>query len=64
MPSDDILRKFRPYQVADLRRIGTKHDGGYVVHYPGLKDVDYLVKYGVGYDVTCLIPVAAQFRNL
>ncbi len=31
--------------------MGHQFDGGYVVHYPSLKDADLLLNYGVGYKV-------------
>lgn len=46
-----VLELFRPYAVRDLKRLGNKYDGGYIVHYPSLKDADYLINYGVGYNV-------------
>jgi len=49
--TNDFLKKFRPFHVDGLRRMGHQFDGGYVVHYPSLKDADYLVNYGVGYKV-------------
>lgn len=45
------LKVFRPYSIQGLRRLGNKYDGGYIVHYPSLKDADCLLNYGVGYDV-------------
>lgn len=45
------LEMFHPYYVKDLKRLGNKYDGGYIVHYPSLKDVEYLINYGVGYNV-------------
>jgi hypothetical protein len=46
-----ILKKFHPFHVPNLKRLGNKHDGGYIVHYPSLKDADCLINYGVGYNV-------------
>jgi Methyltransferase FkbM domain len=46
-----FLQKFHPFHVNGLKRMGHKYDGGYVVHYPSIKDADYLVTYGVGYKV-------------
>lgn len=46
-----VLEMFRPYAVQNLKRLGNKYDGGYIVHYPSLKDAECLVNYGVGYNV-------------
>ncbi|HEY0057400.1 MAG TPA: hypothetical protein VGB63_18770 [Pedobacter sp.] len=51
MQESDYLKIFRPNYVSGLKRLGSKFDGGYVIHHPSLKDVDYLVNYGVGYNV-------------
>src|ERR1700761_4194290 len=51
MPSESFLKKFRPYHVDGLKRMGHQFDGGYIVHYPSLKDADLLLNYGVGYKV-------------
>lgn len=45
------LKAFHPYETEGLKRIGNKGDGGYVIHYPSLKDVEIVVNYGVGYNV-------------
>ena len=45
------LKAFNPYKVEGLKRIGNKNDGGYVIHYPSLQQVECLVNYGVGYNV-------------
>lgn len=45
------LKIFNPFKTDGLQRIGNKKDGGYVVHFPSLRDVDCLMNYGVGYDV-------------
>ncbi len=45
------LKIFHPYEAEGLQRLGNKHDGGYVVHFPSLQDVDCLMNYGVGYNV-------------
>jgi hypothetical protein len=45
------LQIFHPIHVTGLKRLGNNYDGGYVVHYPSLQDADYLVNYGVGYNV-------------
>lgn len=46
------LSVYRPYEVDDLKRVGNKHDGGYVVHMPSLQKVECLLNYGVGYNVS------------
>ena len=51
MSENNSLKIFHPYYVDGLKRLGNKYDGGYVVHYPSLKDADYLLNYGVGYNV-------------
>ncbi len=51
MGKPEELQIFRPYQIEGLRRMGNKYDGGYVIHYPSLRNVDCLVTYGVGYNV-------------
>ena len=45
------LSVFQPVSVDGLKRLGNKYDGGYVVHLPSLHDADYLLNYGVGYNV-------------
>jgi len=44
------LKIFRPVKVNELKRLGNKYDGGYVVDRASLHDADYLVNYGVGYN--------------
>lgn len=44
------LTCFRPVKIDQLIRLGNKYDGGYVVHGPSLKSIDFLVTYGVGYN--------------
>jgi len=44
------LKLFRPVKVAELKRLGNKYDGGYVVDRVSLNDADCLVNYGVGYN--------------
>ncbi|RYX93803.1 hypothetical protein EON78_06155 [bacterium] len=51
MNPDQPLKIFHPIQVKGLQRLGHKYDGGYIVHFPSLKDADYLLNYGVGYNV-------------
>lgn len=51
MHSQTFLKKFRPFHVDGLKRMGHQFDGGYIVHYPSLKDADLLLNYGVGYKV-------------
>jgi len=51
MDSTDYLKNFNPYKISELKRLGNKYDGGYIVHGPSLKDIDMLVTYGVGYNV-------------
>lgn len=51
MPTDSFLQKFHPLHADGLKRLGHKYDGGYVIHAPSLKDADYLVNYGIGYNV-------------
>lgn len=46
-----VLETFRPVSVQNLKRLGNKYDGGYIIHYPSLKDAACLVNYGVGYNV-------------
>ena len=45
------LGVFQPVSVDGLKRLGNDYDGGYVVHLPSLHDADYLLNYGVGYNV-------------
>src|SRR3954447_18407289 len=45
------LKIFHPYKVVGLKRVGSKNDGGYVIHFPSLQYVECLISYGVGYDV-------------
>ncbi len=52
MNNDIDLKVYHPYETEGLKRIGNKHDGGYVVHMPSLQSVDCLMNYGVGYNVT------------
>ena len=49
---DESLKIFRPVHVNGLKRMGNKYDGGYIVHVPSLSDADYLINYGVGYNVS------------
>ncbi|MFD0763647.1 hypothetical protein ACFQZI_02195 [Mucilaginibacter lutimaris] len=51
MKNNNILKLFRPYEVSGLTRLGHEFDGGYIVHSPSLNDADYLINYGVGYNV-------------
>jgi hypothetical protein len=51
MDRDTSLKVFQPVSVNHLKRLGNDYDGGYVVHVPSLKDADYLLNYGVGYNV-------------
>jgi len=44
------LKSFRPVKTNELKRLGNKYDGGYVVDRASLHDADYLVNYGVGYN--------------
>jgi hypothetical protein len=46
-----ILKLFHPFKADGLTRLGHKYDGGYIVHAESLKDADYLINYGVGYNV-------------
>jgi hypothetical protein len=48
---DHSLKIFRPIHINGLKRLGNAFDGGYIVHYPSLKDADCLLNYGVGYNV-------------
>lgn len=52
MRADTALKIFRPFKIDGLKRMGSVFDGGYIIHYPSLKDADYLLNYGVGYNVT------------
>lgn len=45
------LKVFHPVHVDGLKRLGNNYDGGYVIHYSSLHDADYIVNYGVGYNV-------------
>jgi len=51
MGNKDTLKIFHPKYAGDLKRLGNDYDGGYIVHYPSLKDAEYLINYGVGYNV-------------
>ncbi len=51
MSFDGSLKIFHPVHVNGLKRLGNKYDGGYIVHYPSLKEADFLLNYGVGYNV-------------
>ncbi|MES2268328.1 MAG: hypothetical protein V4520_16315 [Bacteroidota bacterium] len=51
MRSDNILKLFHPIEIDGLTRLGHEFDGGYVVHAPSLNDAEYLINYGVGYNV-------------
>ena len=44
------LKIFHQIQTLGLQRMGNKYDGGYVVHFRSLGDVDCLLNYGVGYN--------------
>ena len=41
----------RPVNLANKVRLGSLHDGGYVVYQPVLSATDVLITYGVGWDV-------------
>ena len=46
------LSVYHPYQVEGLQRVGSTYDGGYVIHMPSLPQIDCLINYGVGYNVS------------
>jgi len=49
--SSSSLKIFLPFKVDHLIRLGNNNDGGYIVHFPSLQNADYLLNYGVGYNV-------------
>lgn len=51
MNTNNSLKIFHPVHVDGLKRLGGNYDGGYIVHFPSLKDAACLVNYGVGYNV-------------
>jgi len=52
MEAVESLNLFRPYYISGLKRLGRRYDGGYVIHLPSLKDSDFLLNYGIGYDIS------------
>ncbi len=51
MSSGNSLKIFHPIYVDNLKRLGNRYDGGYIVHHPSLGTADILLNYGVGYNI-------------
>jgi len=41
MDTTDYLKIFNPYKINNLKRLGNNYDGGYIIHEPSLKNIDY-----------------------